>query len=111
MNNYRSNPRCGCARCRLAGIMGPAVLITLGVLFLGDNLGMHGLKFHNTWPLLLIVIGIIKVLQYTSPDEGHQIRGIGPVAVPVVTPVVTPPPPTSAGELPPTSGTQGENNG
>ncbi len=106
MDNYRTNPRCGCARCRLRGVMGPAVLITLGVLFLGENLGMHGLRFNNTWPLLLIVIGIIKVLQYTSPDEGHLIRGMGPMV-----PVVTPPPPPSAGELPPNSGGQGGNNG
>ena len=108
MSNYRSNPRCGCARCKLAGIMGPAVLITLGVLFLGDNLGMRGLSFHNTWPLLLIVIGIIKFLQYSSSDEGHQIRGMAPMTP---APMVTPPPPPPAGELPPTSGTQGGNNG
>ena len=107
MDNYRGNPRCGCARCRMAGVMGPAVLITLGVLFLVDNLDIGNLGFHSTWPLLLIVIGIVKVLQYTAPTEGHRIRG-GEA-------VVTPPPAPPAGELPPTnpvgSGGQGVNNG
>jgi Domain of unknown function (DUF5668) len=87
--------------------MGPAVLITLGALFLVDNLDLNGLSFHNTWPLLLIVIGIVKVLQYTAPIEGHRMRGTETM--------VTPPPARPAGELPPQSptsgGGQGVNNG
>lgn len=90
MSNYRANPSCRCARCRLAGMMAPAVLITLGFLFLIDNLGWRG--FHDTWPLLLIVIGIIKVLQYTAPIEAHIPAGTMPVA---------PPPVANYGEVPP----------
>ena len=92
MENYRCNPGCNCARCRMAGVMGPAVLVTLGALFLADNLDIGGLSFHNTWPLLLIVIGIVKVLQYSAPMEGHRVSAAESI--------VTPPPARPAGELP-----------
>lgn len=104
MENYRSNPRCECGRCRMAGLMGPAVLITIGGLFLLENLGV--MQFHNTWPVLLIIIGIVKVLQYTAPIENHVPRGYAAVTTP----------PTNAGEFPPgqqppdTSGGQGVQN-
>ncbi|HWR36768.1 MAG TPA: DUF5668 domain-containing protein [Clostridia bacterium] len=74
-------------------MLAPAVLITLGALFLLDNLGAIG--FHSTWPVLLIVIGIIKVLQYTAPTENHRPRGLNAAVVPPVPP---------AGELPPNQG-------
>ena len=46
---YRYNPYCSCGRCRAHGFMGPAVLITLGVLFLLDQLGhtrLDGFRQH-----------------------------------------------------------------
>lgn len=95
MQNYRCNPKCGCARCRLAGMVGPAVLVTLGVLFLLDNVGWRG--FHDTWPLLLIVIGIVKVLQYTASTDGHRDPLTG-LMYDASGAVITPPAP--AGELP-----------
>jgi hypothetical protein len=84
----------------MSTMMGPAVLITLGVLFLlqQTNWGWSW-GFHRTWPVLLIVIGIIKVLQYTAPIEGHVPVGyIGqpPMGNP---PIVTPPPIPPAGSL------------
>lgn len=95
MSYYSCNPRCRCGRCRMAGMMGPAVLITLGVLFLlqETNFGWTW-GFHRTWPILLIVIGIVKVLQYTAPIEGHIPVGYIPQA-----PIVTPPPVPPAGSL------------
>lgn len=105
MANFRSNPNCRCARCRLRGMMAPAILITLGLLFLLDNLNVR--NFHDTWPLILIVIGIVKVLQYTAPTDGH-IEYVQPM------PYVTPPPVAPGGQLPPQGpgGTnQGVNNG
>jgi LiaI-LiaF-like transmembrane region len=72
---YRYNPSCGCARCRAHGFMGPTVLITIGVLFLlSQATGVHFLKFHNTWPALLIVIGLIMFLQHNAPATGHVPR-------------------------------------
>lgn len=49
--------------------MGPAVLITLGLLFLLAN--SPGYPFERTWPVLLIVIGAIKVVRYVMPDDSH----------------------------------------
>ena len=66
---YYSNPACRCARCSTRGLMGPAVLVTLGLLFLLSN--MSDWQFERTWPILLIVIGAVKVLRYVVPDTGH----------------------------------------
>ena len=72
---YRYNPSCGCARCRAHGFMGPTILITVGVLFLlSQATGVYFLKFHNTWPALLIVIGLIMFLQHNAPATGHVPR-------------------------------------
>src|SRR5664279_4451655 len=73
---FRCNPSCGCARCRAHGFMGPAVLITLGVLFLLDQLvtQVDWMRFHSTWPALLIVIGLIMFLQSNAPATGHVPR-------------------------------------
>jgi LiaI-LiaF-like transmembrane region len=72
---YRYNPACGCARCRAHGFMGPAVLITLGVLFLLDQIThVYWMEFGRTWPALLIVIGLIMFLQHNAPAAGHVPR-------------------------------------
>jgi len=42
-------------------IAGPAVLITIGVLSLLDNL--HGPGWDRTWPVILLVVGIIKLME------------------------------------------------
>jgi len=67
---------CGCDRCRAQGLMGPAVLVTLGVLFLLEAQGM--ISFGRTWPVLLVVIGLVKVLQGNASSSGH-IGGPPPV--------------------------------
>ena len=100
MEDYRSNPRCSCGRCRMAGMMGPAVLITLGTLFLIGE--FSSFEFHRSWPILLLVIGIVKLLQYTAPIDGHQ-----PVQLYTAAPV-TPPPAAPAGNPP---HQQGSNEG
>jgi len=51
--------------------MGPAIMITVGVLFLLDNLGVHGAHFGQTWPVILLVIGIVKILQTTGSEGQH----------------------------------------
>jgi hypothetical protein len=94
MDRFRSNPRCDCGRCRMAGMMAPAILVTVGVLFLLDNLLDGPFEFSHTMPLILIVIGIVKVLQHTAPTEGHIPYGYvpGQVAPPpaAVAPVSNP---------------------
>jgi hypothetical protein len=88
--------------------MGPAVLVTLGVLFLLANMSEY--PFERTWPILLIVIGGIKVLRYVMSDSGHVNPGEYPPPYggpnpgvaqypPVQASVVTPPPAPIAGAL------------
>jgi LiaI-LiaF-like transmembrane region len=72
---YRYNPSCSCPRCRAHGFMGPAVLITLGVLFLLDQVvHVYWMEFGRTWPALLIVIGLVMFLQHNAPATGHVPR-------------------------------------
>jgi hypothetical protein len=61
--------RCNCARCRSRGLVAPALLITLGMLFLLDQ--FHYVNFGRSWPVFLIVIGLVKVWQSTTSLEGH----------------------------------------
>lgn len=42
-------------------IRGPIILITIGTLFAIDHFGSYG--FLSTWPALLIVIGVLKLLE------------------------------------------------
>jgi Domain of unknown function (DUF5668) len=66
---YVRNRGCRCPRCASYWLMGPAVLITVGVLFLLEQLGIVG--FGRSFPVLLIVIGVIKIAQRSAPDMGH----------------------------------------
>jgi len=60
---------CGCANCRARGFMAPAILVTLGGLLL--LAAVHVVRFGRTWPVLLLVIGLIKVLQSNASSAGH----------------------------------------
>jgi hypothetical protein len=62
--------------------LGAAVLITIGVLFLLDNLDV--VSFHMTAPVILIVIGVVLYLGRTAPIDGHipPYYPVGPVAPP-----------------------------
>jgi len=85
--------------------MGPAVLITLGLLFLLANL--QGYPFERTWPILLIVIGAIKVARYVMPNGSHQ--NPGQYEIPYA---VTPPPaPTEGFESDRNEGSKEVHNG
>jgi hypothetical protein len=50
--------------------MGPVVLITLGVLFLIGKMSAT-YDFSDLWPVLLVVIGLVKVASAMSSTEGH----------------------------------------
>lgn len=45
----------------MRAIRGPILLITLGTLFAIDHVGPYA--FSTTWPSLLIVIGLLKLLE------------------------------------------------
>ncbi len=77
--------------------MGPAILIVLGVMLLLHNLAyelsMRHLNAHYTWPLLLIVIGVVKIYQGNAPTDGH-------VPPDTVTQIASgPPPPSPSSEV------------
>lgn len=88
MNTYTYNRACHCPRCRIRGLMGPAILITVGILFLLDQLGTF--SFGEGFPVLLIVIGLVMYLGRSASTEGH----IEPN--PPQPPRITPPPPPVA---------------
>ena len=48
----------------LRAIRGPITLITLGVLFVLNNFTPYG--FSETWPVLLIVFGLLSLLGRSS---------------------------------------------
>jgi hypothetical protein len=83
--------RCRCPRCTIRGLMGPAVLITIGVLFLLHEVRGYTFDFSNTWPFILIVIGAIQLASSMAPMTGHiDSAGARPPAVPPSAPSVPP---------------------
>lgn len=86
---------CSCARCRAQGLLGPALMTTLGVLFLLNQLG--AISFHRTWPVLLLVIGGIKLMQSNASTEGHV--EVLPATPAAGSPPVAPPTSTTSSEV------------
>ena len=62
---------CHCQSCAIRGLTGPALVITIGVLFLLHQ--VHGGRFYfgNTWPVILVVMGILLLASSMAPREGH----------------------------------------
>jgi Domain of unknown function (DUF5668) len=79
--------RCACRRCMIRGLMGPAIIITVGVLFLLDQTSGGNFSFGNTYPVILIVIGAISLAAAASSAEGH-VSGPVPPQAPVAPPSV-----------------------
>jgi hypothetical protein len=99
-NAFANAMGCQCVRCRTRRIMGPAVVFTIGVLFLLENLGALG--FGRTWPVILLVIGAVKLLQGSASTEGHLLTP-GPGTTPPGGPIPPVPPEPPAPPVPPTS--------
>jgi cell wall-active antibiotic response 4TMS protein YvqF len=70
--------RCNCQRCSIRGLMGPAILITIGVLFLVQQ-SHWAYHFGRTWPVILLVIGGIKLAEALASDAGHNTQQVPPV--------------------------------
>jgi hypothetical protein len=64
----------------IRAIRGPITLITVGLLFALNNFTQY--SFDRTWPVLLIVFGLLSLLR----------RGIEPVPPPQPSPAPFPPP-------------------
>ena len=75
--------RCRCPRCTIRGLMGPAVIVTIGVLFLLHEARSDAFDFSNTYPFILIVIGAVLQASSMAPMTGHIDSTIGrPPSVP-----------------------------
>jgi hypothetical protein len=92
---------CQCERCRTRRVMFPAILVTLGVLFLLDSVSRVG--FGRTWPAILLVIGVVKLLQSNASSTGH-VGPLPPGSGYVAGPPQTPPVPPPQNQQPPSSG-------
>ncbi|MGA3293974.1 MAG: DUF5668 domain-containing protein [Candidatus Acidiferrales bacterium] len=62
-------PRCSCARCRVRGLMGPVMLITIGAIFLVGEYTHYDMG--QLWPILLIVAGVVLFAQSVASSAGH----------------------------------------
>ena len=56
-------------------IRGPVLMMTLGIVLAIDHFGNYG--FSRTWPVLIIVIGVMKLLERafvprSGPPAGEQ---------------------------------------
>ena len=83
---------------------GAFVLITLGVLFLLNNLYPSDFRFGRMWPVILIVIGVVKIVEYFQRPAAAEVPG-RPPSRPVPPPIQPPrapvaPPPVGGGTPP-----------
>jgi hypothetical protein len=65
--------------------MGPAMVLTTGILFLMQSLNIA--EIDRTWPAWILVVGVVKLVQSSASSEGH----------------VVPLPPAAASPAPPPS--------
>src|ERR1700753_3521493 len=96
---------------RRRGITGPIVLITIGLLFAADHI-WGWWDFSRTWPVILIVIGAIKLFEHLTygdyVQQPPQPRPWGgqppypPIYPPAPQPPTPPPPPSPLYTPPPT---------
>jgi hypothetical protein len=103
-NYERARRRCGCGRCTTRCLMGPAMVLTTGILFMMDSL--HIANLDRTWPAWILVVGIVKLLQSSASSEGH----VGPLpgAPPAAGPMPPPPPPPPVTPDPGATSSSGE---
>jgi hypothetical protein len=84
------NPKCHCPRCTIRSLLGPAVIVTVGVLFLLQQMRGGYFDFGNTYPVILVVIGTILLASSLAPMTGH-------INANVQQQVPPPPPPPAPG--------------
>jgi hypothetical protein len=63
-------PSCPCARCRIHALMGPIILITIGVIFLLGRFTHYG--FSRLWPVILLVAGVVLLAESSASRAGHN---------------------------------------
>lgn len=99
---------CPCDRCRAQCLMGPAILVTVGVVGLVD--AFRDVGFFGYAGAILLVVGGVKLFQGTASSEGHiwaPATSANPPGGPI--PPVPPIPPTPP--APPVPRTEEVNRG
>jgi hypothetical protein len=88
-------------------IKGPVMLITVGVLFALQNFTPYG--FEQTWPVLLVVAGLLSLLGKVVAPPPPPANPAAPPPYPPYTWPLTPPtpPPPPAGDYRGTAYSQG----
>jgi cell wall-active antibiotic response 4TMS protein YvqF/B-box zinc finger protein len=95
-NYERARHSCGCGRCMARCMMGPALVLTTGILFFLDSMDIA--ELHRTWPAWILVVGIVKLLQSSASSAGH----VGPLPPsPPGVGIAPPPPPAFSNQAPP----------
>ena len=89
-------PHCTCTSCTIRGLMGPAIVTTLGILFLLSEFRHGSASIGHTFPILFIVIGIVLLASAVAPKDGH----IGSDGVTTPPNAPGPPPPTYTNSYP-----------
>ena len=90
-----SNRHCNCQRCTIRGLRGPVIVVTVGVLFLLQEMRGGYFDFSNTYPIIIIVIGLMSLACAFASNEGHvSMTAPMPPAVPPASGV--PPAPSGA---------------
>ncbi len=69
----RSRRVCTCGRCSTRWLMGPAMVLTTGILFLMQSTGVA--ELDRTWPAWILVVGVVKLVQSSASSVGH----VGPL--------------------------------
>ena len=102
----RSRRICTCGRCSTRWLMGPAMVLTTGVLLLLQSLDIRNAGLDHTWPAWILVVGIVKMIQSSASSAGH----VGPLpgAPPAVSPPATPPPSNPSPSNQPPASSSGE---
>ncbi|MFZ0276215.1 MAG: B-box zinc finger protein [Candidatus Sulfotelmatobacter sp.] len=93
-NYERAQQSCGCGRCITRCLMGPALVLTTGVLLLFNTMDIAHLD--RTWPAWILVVGIVKLLQSSASSAGH----VGPLPPAPPGAGVAPPPPPFSNQAP-----------
>jgi putative Mn2+ efflux pump MntP len=53
-------------------MLGPLLLIVIGVLFLLNNMYPGYFRFGKMWPVILIIIGLSKVFEYFQSQPADR---------------------------------------
>ena len=74
--------RCRCQSCMIRSMTGPAAIITIGILVLLHQVQGGVFYFGNTWPVILLVIGVFQLGAALASREGHLEPAPAPPATP-----------------------------